>query len=421
MRALLKGGRHVRANQTFVIVGASLAGAKAAETLRAEGFDGRVVLLGDEDIRPYERPPLSKDYLRGEKGFEDAAVHDEGFYAREGIELQLSTTVAEFDPGAQEVVTASGEHLHYERLLIATGAQPRHLSAPGADLDGVHYLRSARDSDSLRQAIARSARVVVIGAGWIGAEVAASARQLGAQVGMVELASVPLERVLGTEVGGIYRDLHAEHGVEMRFGVGVEALEGGRAVERVRLSDGSVLDADLVVVGVGVLPRDELGRAAGLQVDNGILVDEYLETSAPGVFAAGDVANAFHPHYGTRFRLEHWSAALNQGPAAARNMLGQARAYDRTPYFFSDQYDLGMEYRGYAPTFDRVVLRGDIGAREFIAFWLADGKVAAAMNANVWDQGDALEAMVLSGQKVDEEQLRDPAVDLGALAGRSPQ
>lgn len=238
---------------------------------------------------------------------------------------------------------------------------------------------------------------------------------------MVELASVPLERVLGTEVGGIYRDLHAEHGVEMRFGVGVEALEGGGAVERVRLSDGSVLDADLVVVGVGVLPRDELGRAAGLQVDNGILVDEYLETSAPGVFAAGDVANAFHPHYGTRFRLEHWSAALNQGPAAARNMLGQARAYDRTPYFFSDQYDLGMEYRGYAPTFDRVVLRGDIGAREFIAFWLADGKVAAAMNANVWDQGDALEAMVLSGQKVDEEQLRDPAVDLGALAGRSPQ
>lgn len=404
------------ASQTFLIVGASLAGAKAAETLRAEGFDGRVVLLGDEPQRPYERPPLSKEYLRGEKDFDAAAVHSAGFYDEQQIELRASTVVTGVDPGASEVTLSSGERIGYDRLLVATGAAPRRLSVPGADLDGVHYLRSVTDADTLRHAIGPSSEVVVIGAGWIGAEVAASARQLGATVAMVELAAVPLERVLGPEVGAIYRDLHAEHGVDLHFGVGVETLLGSTAVEGVRLSDGTVLPATAVVVGVGVTPRVELAEAAGLAVDNGIVVDEHLQTSAPGVFAAGDVANAFHPRYGTRIRLEHWSAALNQGPVAARNMLGKATVYDRTPYFFSDQYDFGMEYRGWAPSFEQVVFRGEPASRAFIAFWLRHGRVAAAMNANVWDVGESIEALLQAGRPVTPARLADPEVDLAELA-----
>ena len=404
------------ASQTFLIVGASLAGAKAAETLRAEGFDGRVVLLGDEPQRPYERPPLSKEYLRGEKDFDAAAVHSAGFYDEQQIELRASTVVTGVDPGASEVTLSSGERIGYDRLLVATGAAPRRLSVPGADLDGVHYLRSVTDADTLRHAIGPSSEVVVIGAGWIGAEVAASARQLGATVAMVELAAVPLERVLGPEVGAIYRDLHAEHGVDLHFGVGVDALLGSTAVEAVRLSDGTVLSATAVVVGVGVTPRVELAEAAGLAVDNGIVVDEHLQTSAPGVFAAGDVANTFHPRYGTRIRLEHWSAALNQGPVAARNMLGKATVYDRTPYVFSDQYDFGMEYRGWAPSFEQVVFRGEPASRAFIAFWLRHGRVAAAMNANVWDAGESIEALLQAGRPVTPARLADPEVDLAELA-----
>jgi len=406
----------VPARQTFVIVGASLAGAKAAETLRTEGFDGRVVLIGEEAQRPYERPPLSKGYLRGEKDFEAAAVHPAGFYEDQGIDLRASTVVTGLDLAAGEVTLSSGERIGYDRLLLATGAVPRRLSVAGADLDGVHYLRSVFDADALREAVSAGGQVVVIGAGWIGAEVAASARQLGAAVAMVEVASVPLERVLGEEVGGIYRDLHEEHGVDLHLGVGVDALLGGDAVEAVRLTDGTVLPAQVVLVGVGVTPRIELAQGAGLVIDDGIVVDQHLATSVPGIYAAGDVASAFHPRYGTRIRLEHWSAALNQGPAAARNMLGQETSYERTPYFFSDQYDLGMEYRGWAPRYDEVVFRGDPAIRQFVAFWLHHGRVAAAMNANVWDQGGAIEALMGSEHPVDPARLADPDVDLGELA-----
>jgi 3-phenylpropionate/trans-cinnamate dioxygenase ferredoxin reductase subunit len=403
--------------QTFVIVGASLAGSKAAETLRAEGFDGRVVLIGDEARRPYERPPLSKEYLRSEKDFDAAAVHPAGFYDEHDIELRTSTTVTTIDPAERLVSLSSGEPIAWDRLLLATGAGPRRISVPGADLPGVLYLRSVEDADTLREALVPSAQVVVIGAGWIGAEVAASARQLGAAVAMVELASVPLERVLGPEVGAVYRDLHASHGVDLHFGVGVDSFAGSTAVEAVRLSDGTVLPATAVVIGVGVAPRVGLAEAAGLAVDNGVVVDEHLQTSVPGIFAAGDVANAFHPHYGTRVRLEHWSAALNQGPTAARTMLGQDVAYDRTPYFFSDQYDLGMEYRGWAPDFDEVVFRGDPAAGTFLCFWLRRGRVAAAMNANVWDAGDAIEALLRSDRPIDRARLADPEIDLAGLAG----
>ncbi|MGH9170565.1 MAG: NAD(P)/FAD-dependent oxidoreductase [Acidimicrobiales bacterium] len=403
-------------SQTFVIVGASLAGAKAGETLRAEGFDGRVVLVGEEPLRPYERPPLSKDYLRGEKSFEDAAVHAAGFYEEHDIELRTATSVTSLDPGASLVRLASGQELGYDRLLLATGATPRRLEVPGADLGGVHYLRSLAEADALKQGLSNAAHVVVIGAGWIGAEVAASARQLGTEVALVELASVPLERVLGPEVGAIYADLHAEHGVDLHFGVGVEALVGSGAVERVHLTDGTILPADMVVVGVGVTPRTELAEAAGLTIDNGVVVDEHLQTSVAAIYAAGDVANAFHPRYGTHIRLEHWSAALNQGPAAARGMLGSQAIYDRTPYFFSDQYDLGMEYRGWAPGFDQVVFRGEPASRTFLCFWLRERRVMAAMNANIWDQGDAIEALLATGQVVEPSRLADADIDLAELA-----
>ncbi|HLG67337.1 MAG TPA: FAD-dependent oxidoreductase [Acidimicrobiales bacterium] len=403
------------ATRTFVIVGASLAGAKAAEALRDEGFDGRVVLVGEEPVRPYERPPLSKSYLRGEADFAAAAVHDEGYYDERGIELRTSSVVTAFDPGAAEVTIGGTERLAYDRLLLATGAAPRRLAAPGAELAGVRYLRTVADADELRQAIAAAASVVVIGAGWIGCEVAASARQMGAQVAMVEMTSVPLERVLGPEVGTVYRDLHADNGVALHMGAGVDALLGSDAVEGVRLADGTVLAADLVVVGVGVTPRVELAQAAGLAVDNGVLVDEHLATSAPGIYAAGDVANAFHPLFGARIRLEHWSAALNQGPAAAANMLGRATAYERLPYFFSDQYDLGMEYTGWAPAWDRVVFRGDPATREFIAFWLHDGRVVAGMNANVWDVTEPIGALIRSRVPVEVDRLTDPDVELSSL------
>ncbi|HEV2361149.1 MAG TPA: FAD-dependent oxidoreductase [Acidimicrobiales bacterium] len=410
--------------RTFVVVGASLAGAKAAETLRTEGFDGRVVLIGEEPVRPYERPPLSKAYLRGEVGFDAAAVHDEAYYEANDIELRLSTKVARIDPRGFYVETEEGERIPYDRLLLATGAEPRRLSVDGSELDGVLYLRSVADADRLRAAVSSSVPIVVIGAGWIGAEVAASARQLGADVSIVEVGKVPLERVLGAEVGSVYRDLHRDNGVKLHFGVGIESLVGeaggaggsGGSVEAVRLTDGTVIPAGVVVAGVGVVPRTTLAAAAGLDVENGILTDEHLETSSPGIFAAGDVANGVHPRYGRRVRLEHWSSALNQGPLAARNMLGRHIPYDRIPYFFSDQFDLGMEYRGFADGTDEVVVRGDVDNREFLAFWVREGRVAAAMNANVWDQGDNLEALVANAVVVDAAELADPLVDLAGIA-----
>jgi 3-phenylpropionate/trans-cinnamate dioxygenase ferredoxin reductase subunit len=403
--------------ETFVIVGAALAGAKAAETLRMEGFDGRVVLLGEEAVRPYERPPLSKEYLRGEKGFDHAAVHASGFYEDQQIELRTGSQVRGLDPVAHEVELASGERLHYSKLLLCTGAAPRRLAVPGADLPGVSYLRTVEDSDALRAALAGSPRVVVIGAGWIGCEVAASARQLGAEVALVELTSVPLERVLGHDAGEVFAGLHAEHGVELHLGVGVESLAGAGRVEEVRLSDGTVLAADLVVVGVGVAPRTELAEAAGIAVANGIVADEHLVTSAPDVYAAGDVASVYYPRYQAHIRLEHWAGALNQGPAAARSMLGRGAPYDETPYFYSDQYDFGMEYRGWAPAFDEVVFRGDRAARAFVCFWLRGGVPVAAMNANIWDAGDAIEALLRSAPQVASERLADGSVPLEELAG----
>ena len=407
-------------DQTHIIVGASLAGAKAAETLRQEGFDGHVVLVGTEEIRPYERPPLSKDYLRGEVGREKVYVHDESFYSEHDIELRLGTTAVDVNTSSSEVTLDDGERLRYDRLLLATGSEPRRLAIPGGELDGVLYLRSLDDSDALRERLDRGGAVVVIGAGWIGAEVAASARQRGLEVTVIEPASVPLERVLGAEVGAVYRDIHTDNGVRMLMGTGVEAFDGDKAVRRVRASDGSLLECDFVVVGVGVQPRVQVAAQAGIDVDNGILVDEHLQTSAPGVFAAGDVANAHHPFYDERIRVEHWANALHQGPAAARSMLGHAVPYDRLPYFFSDQYDVGMEYSGFAREWDRIVFRGDPANREFIAFWISNDRVVAGMNVNVWDVNEPIRRLISERVKVDDRRLADPNVAIDQLVA-APQ
>jgi 3-phenylpropionate/trans-cinnamate dioxygenase ferredoxin reductase component len=407
-------------HQTFVIAGASLAGAKAAETLRDEGFDGKIVLIGEEPVRPYERPPLSKTYLRGESVFDAAAVHEEGFYADRGIELLTSTVVVDVDPVSKSVTLHPGGELGYDELLLTTGATPRRLSIPGADLPGVHYLRTVANSDDLRHAMGEATKVVVVGAGWIGSEVAASARELGKEVALVEVGAVPLERVLGVEVGSMFSELHAEHGVELHLGQGVEAFRGSSNAEEVVLADGTAVAGDLFVVGIGVVPRIDLGEKAEVDLDNGIVVNEYLASSVPGVWAAGDVANAYHPTFGTHIRLEHWSAALNQGPVAARNMLGQQVAYAKIPYFFSDQYDLGMEYNGYATSWDQIVYRGNKDDREVIVFWLDKGTIVAGMNVNVWDVADDIAALVQAKKSFDVGELgslADPAVDLKSFVG----
>lgn len=405
--------------QTFVIVGASLAGAKAAETLREEGFDGRLVLIGNETERPYERPPLTKDYLRTESPREKAYVHAEAFYREHDIELVTGTAVTALDPERSLITLDHGGELGYDRLLLTTGAEPRRLPTPGANLDGVYYLRTLEDCDALRERLGQGGRAAVIGSGWIGAEFAASARLRGADVTVIDPVSVPLERVLGPEVGAIYRDVHRDHGVQLRLGTGVEGFEGERSVRAVKTSDGRTIECDFAVVGIGVVPRVELAEGAGLNTDNGIVVDQSLATSAPGVYAAGDVANAWHPFYDRYIRVEHWANALNQGPAAARAMLGQAVAYDRIPYFFSDQYDVGMEYCGFATEWDEVVFRGDPASREFIAFWLSEQRVVAGMNVNVWDVNEHVQALIRSCRVVDVATLADPGTPLDSLVGKS--
>ena len=400
--------------QTFVIVGAGLAGAKAAEELRAHGFDGRVLLIGAERERPYERPPLTKAYLRGESEREKTHVHDEGFYGDHDLELLTGTTVTAVDPGASRVTLADGRELGYDRLLLATGAEPRHLTIRGADLAGVHALRTLADCDALRERLVPGARAVVVGAGWIGSEVAASARQLGLDVTVIDPARLPNERIFGAEVGAFYRDVHAAHGIDLALGEGVESFEGDGAVTGVRTTAGRLIACDLVVVGIGVTPRVELAREAGLAVDDGILVGEDLRTSAPDVFACGDVARAWHPFYRERLRVEHWANALTQGPAAARAMLGEPTSYDHLPFFFSDQYDVGMEYAGHAPRWDEVVLRGDPASAEFLAFWLRDGRVAAGMNVNVWDVNEQIQALIRSRRVVDVARLADPGTPFDA-------
>jgi 3-phenylpropionate/trans-cinnamate dioxygenase ferredoxin reductase subunit len=402
-------------NQTYVVLGGGLAGAVAAEGLRQHGFEGRLVLIGDEAERPYERPPLSKEYLRGESE-EMPYVHPQALYAEQGIELWTSSLVGGIDTGARRLALDDGRTLEYDRLLIATGAEPRRLEVPGAELDGIRYLRTAEDSRAIRERIENQERLVVVGSGWIGAEIAASARQKGCEVTMLEMSTVPLERVLGPQVGQIYLDIHRQHGVEFIPETTVERFEGSGSVERVLTRDGASIDTGFVVVGVGVLPRTAIAEEAGIPVENGVLTDERLETQEPGVFAAGDVANAKHAFYGRHLRVEHWANARYQGALAARTMLGLEGVNEEIPYFFSDQYDVGMEYGGFATEWDQVVFRGDPADGEFIAFWLEGGRLVAGMNVNVWDVNDPIRELISSRREVDPGALADPDTPIEQIA-----
>ncbi|MFI1187466.1 NAD(P)/FAD-dependent oxidoreductase [Streptomyces californicus] len=417
----------VDADQTFVIVGAGLAGAKAAETLRAEGFTGRVILIGDERDHPYERPPLSKGYLEGKAERDSVFTHERSWYAGADIELHLGQPVTALDRYAKTVQLGDGTVIRYDKLLLATGSEPRRLDVPGTDLAGVHHLRRLAHADRLRNVLAALGRdnghLVIAGAGWIGLEVAAAARGYGAEVTVVEAEPTPLHQVIGPEVGQIFTELHASHGVRFHFGARLTEITGQDGmVLAARTDDGEEHPAHDVLAAIGAAPRTALAEAAGLEMADrarggGIAVDASLRTSDPHIHAAGDVAAAAHPLLGARLRVEHWANALNGGPAAARAMLGQDVTYDRVPYFFSDQYDLGLEYSGWAPpgSYDEVIIRGDAGKREFIAFWLKDRRVLAGMNVNVWDVTETIQELIRGRRQHDPEALGDPSVPLDSL------
>ena len=406
-----------RANaaSSVVIVGGGLAAGTAVTELRDSGFDGPIVLVAQEAHAPYERPPLSKGYLMGNDPLEQAFVHERHWYADHDVELRLGTRATAVDL-TEKTVTVGDEALGFDKLLLATGCSPRRL--PAADDSGVpvHYLRTIEDSDAIKAALQRGTRVGIIGAGWIGLEVASAARAAGSEVTIVEAADKPLLRVLGPEVADIFAGLHLEHGVDLRTGAGIADIrsEGGHGV--VALQDGSSVDVDLLVVGIGVQPNTELAEQAGLDVSNGVVTDQWLRSSHGDVYAAGDVASAFHPLLGSHVRVEHWDNAIAQGRTAARNLAGGEETFDQLPYFFTDQYDLGIEYVGHvgADGYDEVVLRGDVHGRVFTAFWLREGEVLAGMHANDWDAIDHVRRIV-SARKVDAAALRDEKVDLAEL------
>jgi len=398
---------------SYVIAGGGLAAAKAAETLRDEGFDGEVVLLGAEPERPYERPPLSKGYLQGSDARDSVYVHPAGWYAEHDVDLRQGVTVTAIDRGAHVVATADGTQVPYDKLLLATGASPRRLDFPGSNREEVLYLRTLADSDRLRSAFQAGTRVVVAGAGWIGLETTAAARTAGCEVTVLEPQPGALHDQLGPELGEIFAGLHRAHGVEFRFGEKAAEFRPGMVIT----SAGAEIPADVLVVGIGAAPNDDLAARAGLETGNGVLTDEALRTSDPDIFAAGDVANSFNPLFGRRIRVEHWANALNGGPAAARSMLGQPVSYDRVPYYYSDQYELGMECAGLPTpgTYDQVLYRGDPATLEFVAFWLANGAVVAGMNVNVWDVQDDIQSLIRSARPIDPTRLTDPQIPLTDL------
>ncbi|TDV52003.1 NAD(P)/FAD-dependent oxidoreductase [Actinophytocola oryzae] len=401
----------------IVIVGTGLAGASAAGALREQGYDGEVLLIGEQRHRPYELPALSKGILLGDTDDPDW-VHDESFYGEKNIDLRLGTRVGAVNVG-DRTVDVDGTAESWDRLVLATGSTPRRLRVPGNDFDNVRRLRRLDDARSLRQELTEGRNIVIIGAGWIGCEVAAAARKHGANVTVVDTLAHPLHRVLGDTVSGVFRALHESQGVTFRMDTGVVEYAGadGKATA-VRLEDGTELPADLVLVAVGAEPRTDLAQEAGLALsdDGGVQVDATLRTSAPDVFAVGDIAAHAHPRLGRRIRVEHWANAKDQGAHVAQNVLGASEPFAASPYFFSDQYDLGMEFRGLADPFgDELVVRGDLTGREFIAFWLRDGAVQAAMNVNMWDDGDTLQALVDQRVRVEPAKLVD--ADLASLMG----
>ncbi|HSE08872.1 MAG TPA: FAD-dependent oxidoreductase [Nocardioidaceae bacterium] len=401
------------ATGTFVIAGGGLAAAKAAESLRAESFSGQILVIGAEHHLPYERPPLSKGYLLGHEELDKAFTNPAEWYDEYDIDLSLGSSVAVIDPGARKVTTDRGQQIGYDKLLIATGARPRPLALAEESGVQVAYLRTMEDSRRIKSQLESGRRVAVIGGGWIGLEVAAAARSAGCEVAVIETLELPLVRVLGPEVAKVFADLHRSRGVEVRTHATITALTQEADVTVVHLADGHSVHADLVVVGVGVSPNSELADAAGLKTHDGILVDQHLRASHPDVFAAGDVANAFHPRLRRHLRVEHWDNAIHQGLTAGRNMLGADEPYDRLPYFYTDQYDLGMEYVGNVGPegYEEVLISGDVSELVFTALWLKDGAVLAGMHVNDWDAIDPIRRIVGAG-RVDLAALRDPDVPL---------
>jgi len=407
-----------------VIVGASLAGATAASTLRDEGFDGDIRLIGAEAQLPYNRPPLSKGYLRREVDFEGQLVKPAEYYREQRIELTLGTRATALDAGKKVVALESGERVAYDRLLVATGGRNRTVSVPGAQLSGIFQLRTVEDCDRIRAVVQRGRHAVAMGFGFIGSEVAASLRQLGVEVTAIEGARVPLARVVGEEVGQVLAGIHREKGVNLIAEDSVAAFEGDGRVERVRTGKGRVLECDLVVAGIGIVPNSELLASAGAQVDNGVLVDARCRTSLPDVFAAGDVTNHAHPIFG-RLRVEHWNNGFQQGRAAAQSLLGREQPYDYVHSFWSDQYEHSIEYVGFAAGWDRVVFRGRPESRKFLGFYLKDGIVRAAIGLNRGgdpedpNAGGELKAavsLIRNRAPVDPAKLIDEDVDLHGLA-----
>ncbi|MDJ0324282.1 FAD-dependent oxidoreductase [Cryobacterium sp. PH31-AA6] len=405
--------------RTFVIAGGGLAGARAAESLRAEGFGGRIIIVAAENHYPYFRPPLTKTFLAGIVGRAAVDVHVRGWYADHRIGVLRGSPVTKLALDTHRLAMADGRTLHYDKLLLATGASPRRFTGPGSELAGVHHLRTVTQAESLRAELAGGGRrVVVLGAGWIGLEVAAVARRYGNAVTVLGRGRMPLPGVVGEAVGAVFAGLHRENGVDLRLGVAVAELTGcqGR-VTGVLLADGEVLPVDVVVVGIGVVPNDGLACDAGLHVDDGIVVDAAFRSTDPDVYAVGDVASVFHPVLGRHLRIEHSVNAELTGAAVGRSMLDQAVSYDSIPYFSTDQFDLAMEYSGYGDLARKadVVFRGDRARRRFVAFWLLDGRVVAGMNVNVGDVNKTVQAIIRSGLRFDPHLLGNESIALDGL------
>lgn len=402
-------------SSTIAIVGGGLAGAKAAEALRDNDFDGHVVLFAAEDHLPYERPPLSKEYLAGKKKLNDFTADPAAWYRDHNVELRLGTEVSAVNTAEHTLALPDGTTVGYDKLLLATGSASRRPPIPGADAAGVHYLRTIDDAAALSAALTPGSSLAIVGAGWIGLEVAAGARGRDVNVTVVEAAHLPLLGALGAEVGEVFAQLHRQNGVDLRLDQSVQEIttDNGTATG-LRLGDGSTVAADAVLIAVGAAPNIGLAERAGLAIaDGGVLVDASLRSSDPDIYAVGDIAAAQHPFFGVRIRTEHWANALKQPAVAAAGMLGKRAEYDELPYFFTDQYDLGMEYVGHAPEYQRVVFRGDVAGREFVAFWLdADNHVLAGMNVNVWDVLDDVKALIRSAEPVDPDRIADPAQPL---------
>jgi 3-phenylpropionate/trans-cinnamate dioxygenase ferredoxin reductase subunit len=403
-------------SETFVIVGAGVAGGGAAAALREEGFDGRVVLIGAEQQPPYERPPLSKEYLRGESSFERALFQPPDFYDENGVETRFGVRATRVDAAEKVVELDGGERVAYDRLLVATGGRNRRFRIPGMDLEGIYSLRTVADSDRIRAEISPGRRAVVVGMGFIGSEVAASLRQSGVDVVVVDRNEVPLRRVLGEEVGRVIEGIHRDHGTSMIFEDTVAAFEGVGRVERATTARGRRIECDFVVVGLGVEPVTDLLADTGAEIDNGVVVDEYLRTGVEGIYAAGDVANHYHPVFGRRIRVEHWQNALKQGPVVARNMLDKDEPYDEIPWFWSDQYEHNLQYAGFHTEWDELVVRGSMEERNFVAFYRKDRRVLAAVAVNRGRDLRRSMPLIKAREPIDAARLCDLDVDLRALA-----